>query len=238
MSLIVHGFAPLNEKLASPSPFCLKLETWLRLAGVAYQTRADFNPMKAPKGKAPWVEFDDGTKVGDSTLIIAEIERRMGVSLDAHLDEATRRRHILVQRTLEDHLYFCVLHMRWVRESGFAVLKTAYFGKAPALMRLIVPSMARRGVVKACRAQGIGRHSDADVDEAARVDIAALAEALGDAPFFGGEAPCTLDATAWGLLANVLYGPFEDAMKEALSGQANLVAWCDRMVDRAWGSGG
>ena len=43
------------------SPFCAKLEAYLRLAEVPYETRsADIR--KAPRGKAPYVEYEGQTR--------------------------------------------------------------------------------------------------------------------------------------------------------------------------------
>ena len=38
------------------SPFCCKLETWLRIAGIPYETVDTPDPRKGPKGKLPFIE--------------------------------------------------------------------------------------------------------------------------------------------------------------------------------------
>jgi Glutathione S-transferase N-terminal domain len=37
------------------SPFCCKLETWLRIAGVPYEVVETPDPRKGPKGKLPFI---------------------------------------------------------------------------------------------------------------------------------------------------------------------------------------
>jgi hypothetical protein len=41
--VILHQF-PRGLNAPSPSPFALKLETWLRMADIKYQVRGDFFP--------------------------------------------------------------------------------------------------------------------------------------------------------------------------------------------------
>ncbi len=55
--------------LPNASPFCLKLETYLRLAKIPYETKFVMNPKKAPKAKLPAIKIED-KKLGDSELII------------------------------------------------------------------------------------------------------------------------------------------------------------------------
>ena len=55
----LHQFPPLWG-LSSASSFCLKLETYLRMAGLDYEVAVETNPGKAPKGKLPYIE--DGNR--------------------------------------------------------------------------------------------------------------------------------------------------------------------------------
>jgi glutathione S-transferase len=232
--LTVHGFARLNDKIASPSPFCLKLEIWLHLAGIEYKAVGDYNPMKAPKGKAPYVTMEDGRVLSDSSHIIETLAAEYRVTLDDHLNPKQRAQAVLIQRTVEEHLYFCILHDRWVRDPGFAILKVAYFGSAPLPFRLIVPGMARRGVKKASHLQGTSRHSDEEVWAAGVADIDALSIILGDDDYFGGDQPATVDAVVYGAIANVLWGPFPGPFQDAVSKRKNLVAWAERVHVRTF----
>ncbi|WP_310483468.1 glutathione S-transferase C-terminal domain-containing protein [Chamaesiphon sp. VAR_48_metabat_403] len=44
--------------------------------------------------------------------------------------------------------------------------------------------------------------------------------------------PTTLDASAYGILANILGSPFDSPLKERARQLNNIVAYCDRMRDR------
>jgi hypothetical protein len=56
------------------SPFCCKLETWLRIAGIPYEIEITTNPRKGPRGKLPFVD-DGGVIVADTTIIIDHLKR-------------------------------------------------------------------------------------------------------------------------------------------------------------------
>jgi glutathione S-transferase len=47
--------------LPNPSPFCMKVETWLRMAGIPYEPRAIGGPPKSTTGKVPYIERPDGS---------------------------------------------------------------------------------------------------------------------------------------------------------------------------------
>lgn len=232
--IIVHAFPWYSERLSSVSPFVLKLETWLRLAGLPSKTVGDFNPYTAPKGKAPWVTLEDGTQLSDSSLIIAALAERPSVTLDDHLTPADRAQHLLVQRVVEDHLYWCVICERWREPDGFAITRREYFKRFPRLLVPFLAFKARRTAVSQAWQQGLGRHAIADVYAAGVADIEALGLVLGDRPFFGGERPSSIDATVYGSLANIAWGPFSGPLQAAALGQPAIAAWLDRVYDLAW----
>lgn len=60
---------PAAFNVPNASPYCLKLETWLRLAGLEYQVKVVSDPRKAPKGKLPYVRIE-GEAIGDSEIVI------------------------------------------------------------------------------------------------------------------------------------------------------------------------
>ena len=80
----LYQFAPAFG-LPNASPFCMKVETYLRMAGLPHELVNDgLRVMKAPKGKLPFID-DDGVVVADSTFIIEHLQRRYGAPLDEAL---------------------------------------------------------------------------------------------------------------------------------------------------------
>jgi glutathione S-transferase len=71
------------------SPFCCKLETWLRIAGIRYELEIVTDPRKGPRGKLPFIE-DEGVRIADSTIIVDHLKRSRGVDPDAGLSSSQR----------------------------------------------------------------------------------------------------------------------------------------------------
>ncbi|MEQ1504483.1 MAG: glutathione S-transferase family protein [Myxococcota bacterium] len=231
--IVVHGFAPMPP-LPSPSPFCVKLETWLRMAQFAYEARWDYNPLRAPKGKAPYVTLDDGTVLADTHHIIRKLSERPGVTLDAWLGPKERATTTLVQRTIENHLYFAVLRERWIEPDGWKILPGAYFGHMKPPARWVVPVLARRSARKITWFEGTGRHTRAEVIAAAEEDLDALVSVLGDRPYICGDRPSTADAIAYGTLASLLWSPFPGPLTDATRARPTLVRYAERIRERYW----
>ena len=66
--ITLHQFSP-NWGLPNASPFCMKLEIYLRMANLPHTVIYEDTLDKAPKKKMPYIE-DEGKKIGDSNLII------------------------------------------------------------------------------------------------------------------------------------------------------------------------
>jgi len=222
-------YQPPTRPWRSPnlSPFCTKLECYLRIAEVPYKLApAKFN--KTPKGKVPYVELGDGTAMGDSHLIIAELERRLAAegkpALDAGLSAHDAATAHLLRRTLEEGYYFIAVYSRWhlVREE---------FKKF--VPGLIIP-LIRRGMRKKLHEQGTGRHTEAEIMAMGAADLAACSEILGDKPFLFGDAPRTADCTLFAVLVATLAFPLDTKLKQAIQSHANLVAFHDRVRARWW----
>src|SRR5689334_21420766 len=77
------------------SPFCCKLETWLRIAQIPYEVVETRDPRTAPRRKLPYIE-DDGVRIPDSEVVIEHLARRRSIDPDAHLSPAQRATALLV----------------------------------------------------------------------------------------------------------------------------------------------
>lgn len=214
--------------LPNASPFCMKLETYLRMAGLPYEIPRHADLMKSPKGKMPYIE-DAGKAIGDSALIIAYLKATYGDSLDAGLSPAERAVSLAFHRLLEENLYWTMVYARWMEESGWQLSREAFFGKLPAPLKWIVPPLARRGLKKELWGHGMGRHSRDEIYAIGCADLTALADFLGDKAFFMGAQPTSLDAAAYGFLANLLWAPVDSPLKQHALKYPKFEAYCQRM---------
>ena len=231
----LYQFAPAFG-LPNASPFCMKVETYLRMAGLPHELVNDgLRVMKAPKGKLPFID-DDGVVVADSTFIIEHLQRRYGAPLDEALGAADRAIATAFQRLFEEDLYWAVVHTRWVQEDGWAKTREAFFGTLKAPLRWLLPALARRGMRAEMRGHGMGRHAPERIHAIGCRDVDAVAAFLADKPFMLGDAPRSLDATAYAFLANLLWAPVDSPIRQRALVHPNLEAYCRRMKARYYAS--
>jgi glutathione S-transferase len=228
-------FQPPTRPWNTPnlSPFCTKLECYLRMAEIPYQAAA-MQVGKAPKGKIPYVALPDGTLMGDSQLIIEQLERTLAAAgkpaLDAELSARDRAIGHLVRRTLEEGYYFVSIYLRWKTDDGFAAVRDAFKQFVPGI---IIP-FVRRGIRKKLHGQGTGRHTFEEAMALGASDFDACAELLGDCPFLLGDKPRTVDCTLFAFLDGVLGFPVDSPVKARVTSHGNLVAYRQRIHDRWW----
>ncbi|KYF74909.1 hypothetical protein BE11_11500 [Sorangium cellulosum] len=212
------------------SPFCVKLETWLRMAGLPYEVRPS-DMRGAPKGKIPYVEID-GRRMGDSQLIIEHLQRVHGDRLDAHLTPEARARGHVIRRMLDEAFYWVLVYARWVEDDAWAAYRPIFVSLLPPVIGGPLAELIRRSVTRRLRAQGTGLHSREEVYEAGKADLTALAALLGDQPFLLGAEPSSVDAAVYAFLVSILRFPADSPVKRHAEAQANLVAYCERMRQR------
>lgn len=217
--------------LPNASPFCMKVEMYLRMTWLPYSTVPCTDPRKAPKGKLPYID-DEGTLVADSSIIISHLKERYGDPLDAPLSGQEHAVATAFQRLMEEDLYWAVVYTRWIMDAGWAVTRSAFFDAMPAPMRWIAPPLVRRGMAAELRGHGMGRHTAEEVFAIGRRDVSALSSHLADKPFMLGGAPTSIDATAYAFLANLLWTPVDSPIRRHALELGNLAAYCLRMKQR------
>lgn len=214
------------------SPFAIKLEAYLRMAGVPYQVkRADIR--KSPKGKIPYVKIDD-TLLGDSQLIIEHLKATQGDPLDQNLTPEQRAVGHAVRRMLEEGTYFTTVFHRWMPDDAFAEVRAVFLTFMPRVIGPFILTQVRKRVKATLQAQGTGRHSPEVIAAMGIADITALAAILGDKPYILGNTPSSIDATVWGFLVAILGFPLESPIQKHAKAQDNLVRYVERLRQQYW----
>jgi glutathione S-transferase len=227
--ITLYTFGPAFG-LPDPSPFVMKAEVLLKMAGLPY--RADTTGLRrAPKGKLPYVD-DDGERIADSTFIRWHIEKKYGIDLDRGLSREQRATAWAFEKLAEDHLYWAIVEARWLDDANFAKGPQMFFRRVPAPLRPVVTAMIRRRVRHSLHAHGIGRHSKAEIEALAARAIDAFADFLAAKPFFFGSEPTGVDATAFAFIAGALCPIFTTAVRTAAERHDNLRAYVGRMTAR------
>lgn len=229
--IVLHQFKPLHG-MPNPSPFCIKLETYLRMAGFAYTVKTIGAP-KSSTGKAPYIEVD-GQTICDSGLIIAHLEAHYGHRVEGRLTMAERGTSLALQRMMEEHLYWVAVYARWLdphnRDHSNAYIKELV-GAPGWLMPLILP-VIRRSIRKSLHAHGIGRHDPATLWQLGIGDVHALGQWLGNRTWGFGENPTVIDAVLFAFTACIVHTPWDFPLKTETMKNRNLLAHKERMLAR------
>jgi len=222
---------PAVWNLPNASPFCMKLETYLRMANLPYEVINVKDPRKAPKGKLPCISID-GEKIADSSFIIAHLQKTYNITLDNHLNATQKAQALTMRRLIEEHLYWAIVYSRWIDEKNWPTTNKVFFANLPAPMKYLVPFIVRKITQRALYEQGMGRHTQEQIYQLAVDDLQALNVLLGQQQFFFGDEPSSIDASAYAFLANILQSPIASPLQNYVKSQTSLVNYCARMKEK------
>lgn len=231
-----------TPQLPSLSPYCLKVETWLRLAGLKYENVDHKMKFRSKKGLLPFVELN-GEEIADSAIILKELGQRFEKDLDAGLNNDQKNVSHAMISMIENHLVWVVAW--WRTKYPENVIKGYKMNLQHALGTRIPNGIlnfffkytfARKGAKKV-KAQGMGVHKPEEIIEFGQNDLKVLSDMLADKPFFFGDEPTILDIVAFASLAQVYFIDKEvqyslrDYMQESCP---NLVGHVNRMKERCF----
>jgi glutathione S-transferase len=227
--ITLESFGPAFG-LPDPSPFVIKAEMLLKMGGLPYAVdTSGFS--KAPKGKLPYI-VDNGEIIADSTFIRWHIETKYNIDFDRGLSADQRAVAWAFEKMLEEHLYWALVHARWMDDTNFDKGPRNFFQKIPAPIRPFLIPMIRRQVRRSLHGQGFGRHSPEEIVSLGTRSINATADFLGTKPYMMGAEPTSLDATAFAFIAGTLCPLFETPLRVAAERHDNLRRYVERMTMR------
>ncbi|KAK6186997.1 hypothetical protein SNE40_006251 [Patella caerulea] len=221
--VIVHGLRK-GPYCPSLSPFCLKVETYLRMNKIPYEN-AKYIKLSS-KGKVPWIEYNEDV-VNDSSFIIEYFNKKLNIDVDRVLTDKEKAISRAFQKMIEENFVWCFALSRWVYNYTDI---DSWMGCGWLIAKII-----GRKVAKAAWAAGMGRHSQSEVEHIFNEDMKALSDFLGNKDFMMGSQPTEIDCSAFGMLAQILWHspkqPCETWIKEKYP---NLKEYCLRMKDLYW----
>lgn len=228
--------APSMWGLPSISPACMKLETWFRMAKLPYTTVVVTaqNFAIAPKGKIPFIDYQEKV-FGDSTLIIEMFKEKEGIDLDANLTPTERAISLAFRRMLKENTYWGAVYIRYNMEENWRfyrrdVLASMLGAEVPVEEWEPFVEEIRQSTLSQIDAHGMGRHSEEEIVQITCADLQALSDFLGDKPFFMGDNPTTLDATAYAYIGNFIKPPYKSPIVDHALQLSNLCQHYERMT--------
>lgn len=225
--ITLHQY-PKAFGLSSLSPFCIKIEFFLKIAKLPYDIQVELNPGRGPKGKMPFIN-DSGSKIPDSSFIIDHLIKKYSLHHLAISRPEVEAQALAFKSMIEDALYFGVLYSRWVDPKGFKVVMTEFKPMFPPMIGRPFLGLIRRNLIKQSKAQGLGRHSASEVYSIAEKQITSLSVLLGESEYFFEDKVTYFDATAYSFLSTILKQPIESPIKKTVLDHRNLCEYVARL---------
>jgi hypothetical protein len=97
--------------IPSPSPYCLKLELWLRFTKLNYINVSNNFKFGSSKGKLPFIEVN-GRQIPDSYFIINNLKTMFNVDIDKNLTEKELATATAYTALLEESLIRVIMYYR------------------------------------------------------------------------------------------------------------------------------
>ncbi len=232
--ILLYGAEPMWG-LSDPSPFVIKVEVLLKMAGISYERRLAHFP-KAPKGKIPYLE-DEGQIIPDSTLIRFHLEKKYGTNFDEGCSADAIAAGWAFEKLCEDNLYFSLVHDRWMIDENFYKGPVHFFNKAPRVIRPLVIRMIRRQVRKVLRAQGNGRLTSNERLAIASRSLQEIANYLENRLYIGGNQPSGADASIFAILWGLQTPYFNSEIGAVVRQHKPLMNYIERMQTRFYPNG-
>lgn len=212
--------------VVDPSPFVLKVNVYMKMSGIEFENVVhQKNLSLAPKGKLPFIE-DKGKKIADSQFIFSYFQKELNCDLDSELSDEQKAVAYLVSKSLDENLYFVLVYSRWLRDDTWPLVKQSFFGRMPAPLKLFIPTIIRKQVAKGLKGQGITRHSNDELQIILQRTLQSLSDLLGSKKYFFGDNPSSLDATAYGFLAEFILTDIDNPFNDIAQGYPVLVDYC------------
>merc|ERR1712203_472748 len=231
-----------SPQIPSISPFCLKLESWLKLHGIKYQNVDHKCKFRSKKGLLPFIELN-GEEIADSNMIIETLSKKFEKEMPAELSQDQKNVQHAMIAMVENHLHWTTVYWRSKDVDnilkGYKLnLQTAIGSKAPAsiLNFYFKYTFCRKGLKKV-RANGMGVHTAEEIENFGKKDLLTLSEMLGEKEFFFGDEPAMLDMVVFSHVAQLVMvdKEFSCPLRDYLEADCkNLVGLVNRMKDRCW----
>ncbi len=220
----LHGFGPrLGVKDASP--FVLKVQAYLQMAGVEYESHAGMQSFKkSPRNMLPFIE--DGDQIITDSYFIIEYLKKHYVDLDTHLSDHQKAHAYMIQQTLDSILYETLLYTRW-QGDNWPIIKKEFFGSLPVpkFMRSIIANRSQKKII--CRLDHhTNKYPKEELLQIVDGVFRSLSVSLGGNIYMFNNQVSSVDAACYGYLAQFIMFEIKNPFSEKAQNYQNLVDYC------------
>jgi glutathione S-transferase len=209
----------------------MKLELWLRMAGLEYECVYHHDPRSAPRAKLPFIEID-GEAVPDSNEVVTYLKQQLGVTIDQHLNVSQLADSYAWRFLVEEQLNLYLTFTRFNNPEIWQLFKHSVFSELPLPQAEELPELLKQGITPGLNARGFTLANQQRVTEQALADVDALSDFLGEKVYFLGDQISTIDSSVAAVLLHAVAIPWQDALVESIRQKPNLMAYCRGMLVR------
>lgn len=222
-------FYHFPKKGNTQSGYCNKLELFFKFCNIDYIEKETF-PHTSPKGKLPFIEYNNNT-IADSSLIIKWlIENKIVKNIDINITEKDKSISLAFQKMIEDHLYIGVIYERWISEKGWNIQKPLLLQDIPFILKPILPIIMKNKINNVLYYQGLGLHEEKEIFKLMEEDIKSIANYIEDNKYFlGYEYPTIIDCIIAGFLYSILNWPSNPVITSFVKNHDNLVNYVNNI---------
>jgi glutathione S-transferase len=217
----------------SYSPFCLKLETYLKIAKIPYENKLTVSTANSKKKKMPMI-IDKGELIEDSTFIIEHLKKNHGVYLDSHLTAEQKAVAKSFQWLCEKSLIDIIMSFRWGDEKNWPKFRDIVFHGAPWIIKATVANVIKNNVVKTLHANGTGRFSETERLKLLDDNLAAISNYLGNKKYFFGDQVSSIDTIIYAHLIQAQPRGVATQLEGMVEKYPNLISYLSNFTKTYW----
>jgi glutathione S-transferase len=190
------------------------------------------------RGQLPFIELN-GRQFGDTNLIMENLIATYHLSIDRSLNSRERAEARLLTVLIEESIFRIVAYQRSLDLSWMATEKGVighFSGIKKFVFQKFIIKKLQKSYKNMVHIQGIGRKTPQEVEEQAKQDLSILSFYLGDKPYFFGDKPTSVDATAFGQLVTLTDTPLASTVIKPYMQQStpNLIEFVNRIKQNYW----
>ncbi len=224
---------PRPSNRASFSPFCLKLETYLKITKTPYENKLTVSTAKSKKKKMPMI-LDAGELIEDSTFVIEHLKNKHGIDLDQHLTLEQKAISKSFQWLCEKSLLDIVVWFRWTDEKNWPKTREIIFHGAPWFIKATVANVMAKSIKKTLYKSGTGRFTDEEKLKILNDNLSAISNYLGDKKYFFGDQVSTIDTIIYSHLVQVQPRGIVAQFEGVLEKYPNLISYITHFTKTYW----
>ncbi|VDK88768.1 unnamed protein product [Onchocerca ochengi] len=193
---------PRMKYVPTMSAFCLKMETWLRMADIQYENICSWT-VRSLEGTLPFLEYN-GKEYPDSALAIRDMTAIFSKeTMENHLNNEQKATARAFEAMAENSLGMANTYFRLVEHIDDAIqyLPDNAFGILTPLWKFLFMKMMAFKIKKRMPLFPIGKHSRDEIVNIANDDLKAISSYLGNKHYFTGFKPTRGDIGQIGINA-------------------------------------